>query len=297
MTTTTAPWPPLLRSLAAVLAGETVELNRYSAQARALAAPHSWVGVWAQYMQAVYWASDDPPRSDRLFEEAFEIDAGLSMAPDPLAYSAYYLSRLRRANGRDEAVALLHHWRADLRDSIPTDAVAAAFALYGDTCTAVRLMARNEPASVPMEQFLNELAWAVLASAQGQFDQAEQRLATMTSVVRDHAIPGGEGGCLAGFAKVALDRGDYVRASRLLASVMASAGPERRPHGGTVLESLVHAHCSGVLQGVLDPETARITQAEGAALSLKEALDAELMRSGHLGLSTPFGAHEREPLR
>jgi hypothetical protein len=85
--------------------------------------------------------------------------------------------------------------------------------------------------------------------------------------------------CLIGFAKVALDRGDYVRASRLLAVVNGSVGPKDRPFR-TALDALLYVHCTGVLREVLDPETMRTSQAEGSALSVEEALDAELSRSG-----------------
>jgi hypothetical protein len=46
------------------------------------------------------------------------------------------------------------------------------------------------------------------------------------------------------------------------------------------MDALVYDLCSGVLREALDPETAGTTQAEGAALSLKDALDAELIRNG-----------------
>jgi hypothetical protein len=269
----------LLRGWAAALAGEWEEVDMYSAQALALADPQGWVGAWAQGLQAIYWAANDPPRSDRLWEGVFELDASMGMAPDQLGYQGFYLSRLLRANGRDEAFALLHDWQA----LTPTHTMAAAFALYGDTRTALELTSRVEPASVPMEQFLEELAWAVLASAQGQFEEAERHLVALAAVVRDYAIPGGEGACLIGFANVALDRRDYARASGLLASVIASAGPGGRPRGGprgSLLQALVYTHCTEILQGVLDPESARVAQAKGRALSLNEVLDAELVRSG-----------------
>jgi hypothetical protein len=79
------------------------------------------------------------------------------------------------------------------------------------------------------------------------------------------------------FAKVALDRGDYRRASRLLATVKANVAPRDRLTG---TDALIYDQCSEVLRKVLDPETERTSEAEGAALSLKEALDAELLRSG-----------------
>ena len=90
-------------------------------------------------------------------------------------------------------------------------------------------------------------------------------------------LPRGDASCLILLAKVALGRGDYPRASRLLAAVDASPAPGGRPYR-TTFDALVYDHCTRALRDVLDQETARRTQAEGSALSLKEALDAELIR-------------------
>jgi hypothetical protein len=292
----------LLRSEAARPVGEWEEVNVYSAQALALADPHSWVSVDAQAVQAFYWSEFDPPRGDRLFREVFEIEGRMGLLPDPVADGAYYLSRLRRTSGHDEAFALLHEWLTNLGDSSPLY-VLAAFALYGDTRTALELQTRGaawvppdlrespfaalaETPRVPSAQQVVELVETVLASAQGQFDEAEQHLATAASVVRDFAVPRGEAGCLVGFAKIAIDRGDYVRASRLLASVGASVGPQGSPFQNP-LPALVYDLCIEALGDVLDPETARTTQAEGAALSLKDALNAELMRSAMTATTNP----------
>jgi hypothetical protein len=137
-----------------------------------------------------------------------------------------------------------------------------------------------------MERFLNELSEAVLASAQGHFEVAEQHLATLVSVVWDFAVPRGEAACLIGFAKVALDRGDHARASRLLATVNASVGPGDRPFR-SALDALVYVHCTGVLRNVLDAVSSRTTHVEGSALSVKEALGAELIRSGAIVSAAP----------
>jgi hypothetical protein len=133
---------------------------------------------------------------------------------------------------------------------------------------------------------VHELSEVLLASAQRHFEEAERHLSMLTSLVRDFAIPHREAACLTGFAKVALDRGGYARASRLLAAVKASVGPRDIPFR-TNFDALVYNQCAGVLQDVLHPETARTTQAEGAALSVKDALDAELRRSGATATSNP----------
>jgi hypothetical protein len=195
-----------------------------------------------------------------------------------MRHQSYFLGRLRRANGRDEALAILDDWLADVGDSAPTLFMPAVFALYGDTRTALELKPRAELASGAMGQFGAELSEAVLASAQGQFEEAGQHLATMTSIGRQF-VPRGEAACVIGFARIALDRGDYARASRLLSAVNSSVGPGERPFR-SIMDALVHARCTAILREVLDPETVRTTQAEGAGLSLNEALDAELMRSG-----------------
>jgi predicted ATPase/class 3 adenylate cyclase len=291
----------LLRSQASMAAKEWEELNVYSAQACALADPQSWLGVEAQYLQATYWsviecnrhplirpfadAITDAPGSVGIFERAFELDASMGLSPGPLDRELFYLSRVVRANGRDEALALLGDWLADLGDSSPRLDMAPVFALYGDIRTALEVKSRAERPGVPFVRFLDELSEAVLAATQGKFDEAEQHLATMASVMRDFAIPRGEATCIIGFAKVALDRGDYARASRLLAAVNSSVGPEGR--FVTHVDAFVYIHCTGVLRDVLDPETAHTTEAEGAALSLKETLDAELMRAGTTALANP----------
>ena len=276
----------LVGSAAAWKAGEWEESTVRSAKASELADPQSWVYLSAQLMQATYWAPRNPPRSDRLYEWAIEMEASMAAPPNPVPYEAYYLSRLRRANGRNETLPILDDWRTRFRDSTPTHSLAAALALYGDTRTAVEFKSRAEPAGTPSRQMWNELCQAVVASAAGDFDEAEQHLATYAFVVRDLAIPRGEAACLVGFAKVALDRGDYARASVLLAAVDCSVGPGDRPFR-TAVDALVYVHCTGVLRDVLDREIARTAQAEGAALSVKEALDAELNRSGATAAATP----------
>jgi predicted ATPase/DNA-binding CsgD family transcriptional regulator len=268
----------LVRSRAALLAGEWEQANACGEQACALADPHSWVASDARYVQAIYWSMIDPSRSDRLFERSFELDASMGLSPNGLAYAVFYESRLLRAHRQEEAVALLDAWLAELGDGTPTYHMVSVFAFYGEIGRALELKSRLPPARVPMGQVTAELCEATLASTQGQFEEAEQHLSTAVSVVRDFAVFGGEASCLLAFAKFALDRGDYAGASRLLASVKASAGPKDRPFDGPI-EALAYNHCTGALQGVLDPETARTTQAEGAALSLKEALDAELSRN------------------
>jgi ATP/maltotriose-dependent transcriptional regulator MalT len=230
----------------------------------------------------------DPPKSDRHFERFFEMEASMGRSPQRLAYSLFYMSRLLRATGRDEALVLLNHWMADLGDSTgPYPEMAALFAIYGDTRTALELKSRSAPAGVPYAQLSHELFESSLASALGEFDEADQHLVKAVAIVRDFAVPRMEATCLIAFAQVAVDRGDYAQACRLLATAESGFRSQDKPFRSP-MEALVLAHCARVLREVLDPEVARTTQAEGAALSVKEALDAELGRTRTRPGANPF---------
>jgi len=238
----------LVGGWAALRALEWEELNKRSAQALALADPHSWVGMEAQYLQAVCWSVTDPPRGDDAFERLFEIEANIGGSPYPVAHDLFYVSRLQRATSGEEALAILDDWIVDVGDSTPTTYMPVAFALYGETQTALELMSRAAllPRGLPLGQFVNELHQTVWASTQAKFDEAERHLATLTAFVRDFAVARGEAACLVGFAKVALDRGDFGRASHLLATVDSRFGPGNRSLGDPTV-ALVYAHCKGVL--------------------------------------------------
>jgi hypothetical protein len=277
----------LLRTRAALVLRDWNEVKVYSAQVCALADPHSWLAMEAINLQAVYWLVIDTPKADPLFERLFEIRRSMGLSLEPF-YAPFYISRLLRANGSEEALAVLGDWLAHLGDSVPTRDMAAMFALYGDTRTALEVKSRIAPARTPMARAAAAFSEAVLESAQGLFDEAEQHIATLYAMVRDFAAPRAGVPCLIGFANIALDRGDYARASRLLASVNASIGPEDEALPfGTLTDLVVYDHCARVLRDALDPESARATQAEGAALSVKEALDAELSRSGTANVANP----------
>jgi hypothetical protein len=179
------------------------------------------------------------------------------------------------ATSSEEALAVLGQWTAGLRGAAPTPFMAGLFALYGDTTTAADVLASAATANTPMGRFIIESSKAVVASAQGQFGTAEHHLSVLVTVVRDHAVRHGEAACLILFAKLALDRGDPRRASRLLAAVKASTGPNDPPFR-TFFESLVYFDCTRRLRSLLDQDSARRYQMEGAVLSCSRALDAEL---------------------
>jgi hypothetical protein len=190
----------------------------------------------------------------------------------------FHHPRLRAATSPEEALAVLGQWNAGLKGATPTPYLAGLFALYGDTTTAAGALSRTAVAHTPMGRAILESSKAAIASAQGQFDTAEHHLSVLATVVRDHAVPYGEAACLIHFAKLALDRGDPGRVSRLLAAVKASAGPNDRPFRSH-FESLVYFYCTRQLRSLLNQDSARRYQMEGAVLSCSRALDASWRRS------------------
>ena len=156
--------------------------------------------------------------------------------------------------------------------------MAAVFALYGDTERSLELKSQAEPTGTVGRLNKQIVGGRTGFEHRGEFDEAEQHLVILTSVVRDFAIPNGEAGCRIGFAKVALDRGDPPRrALGLLAAVKASVDPEDHPFRST-FDALVYAHSARILRNVLDPDSADPSQADRSASSLKESLDDELSR-------------------
>jgi hypothetical protein len=119
----------------------------------------------------------------------------------------------------------------------------------------------------------------VIAAGEGRAGDVAEHLRALVEIVREHAIPLGEETCLIAFAALAVLQGDYETASRQLASVRSAAiFPFRTP-----LQVLVYRQTGRAVSRALDPRTAERCRAEGAAMPVREALDAALARV------TPYG--------
>jgi hypothetical protein len=265
----------LLRSRAAMATGSLDEVNVCSGQALEMVDQDSWMALEALQMQGLYWSVASPEHVQRIFLEVRRIEKRAGLPPSPVMDLIFYHWRLMAAASSQEALAVLGEWTAGLEGAAPSPYIAGLFALYGDTATAADVLSNAAATHTPMGRAILESAKAVVASAQGQFDAAEHYLSVHATVVRDHAVPYGEAACLIFFAKLALDRGDLRRASRLLAAVKASAGSNDRPFRSH-FESLVYFYCTRQLRSLLDEDSARRYQMEGAVLSCSLALDAEL---------------------
>ena len=141
------------------------------------------------------------------------------------------------------------------------------------------------PERSPARRRAQEFTLALIASANGDRQAMRSHLQAMAKVVREYAIPRSEASCLVGFAKLAMDGGDSERASRLLATVRASAPMPFR----NMMDYVVYRRCLSALMEVLDDETIARTRLEGTSISVHDALEAEL--------SPPGDADERPPQR
>jgi predicted ATPase len=267
----------LLRSRAALAMGDYDELNICSAQALEMLEHDTWMALEALLMQGMYWSFVGPERNDEIFREVRTIEKNLGLPPNQTMALLFYYSRLAVASSSEEALAVLGEWRTDLKGAVaPALFMAGLYALYGDTATAAELLSRVPITNTsPTGRFVIESSKAVIASSQGQFEAAERHLSIIATVVRDHAVRYGEAACLIFFAKLALDRGDPESCSRLLATVKAASRPNDPPFR-THFESLVYLYCTKHLRVLLDHDSAQQCQAQGAALSCTQALDAQL---------------------
>jgi hypothetical protein len=265
----------LLRGRAALATGDAHEVNICSARALEMVEPDSWMALEALHMQVMYWSGISPERNERIFREVRRIEERVGLPPDPTMGLVFHHSRLMEATSSAEAIAVLGEWKAGHRDAATSPFMAGLFALYGDTATSADVLSSVAAVNTPLGRFMFESSEAVIASAQGQFDTAEHHLSVLANLVRDHAVQRGEEACLILYAKLALDRGDPQRASRLLAAVKASAGLNNPPFR-TFFDALVYFDCTRQLRSLLDPDSARRNQMEGAGLSCSRALDAEL---------------------
>jgi hypothetical protein len=258
----------------AMMAGEFEEMERRSAEALSWAAPASWEAAWALSVQALYWIYADPDRGRQCIAEGRRaaVEAGV---PEIERSTALHASGLLWSEwDRDAALHLVGELEGMSADDFTINWVTAGLlVLAGEPERAAALGATPVPRS-PFERYYRLFRDVLVASATGRADEARQHLDSLVLLVREHAIPLGEPACLIGFALLALDRGDYARASRLLATVGAGGFFPFRSHN----ESLLYRRCVAAASAGLDPDTRRRCRDEGADLTVTEALNNELAR-------------------
>ncbi|HMF82274.1 MAG TPA: NB-ARC domain-containing protein [Acidimicrobiia bacterium] len=274
---------PDLRAAALVLGvqhamaiGAFEEMDKLSADALKIAAPDSWVAAWAWSIQALYWTYADPERGRHCIEEG-RTAAAAAGTPEIEQMTALWSANL--ITGREDADEGLK-----VLEALPPAAVDSEFALneivigllatFGQPEQAAARLAAAPPPRTPLRRFAWTFTAALIASSEGQRNEMAEHLRALAAIVREYAIPLGEESCLIGFAALAVDEGDYARASHLLATVQGAAPfPFRTP-----LQVAVYRRCAGMVRAALDPATARRCRARGAATPVNEALDTELQR-------------------
>ena len=275
---------PDLRAAALVLGvqhamaiGAFEEMDKLSADALKIAAPDSWVAAWAWSIQALYWTYADPERGRHCIEEG-RTAAAAAGTPEIEQMTALWSANL--ITGREDADEGLK-----VLEALPPAAVDSEFALneivigllatFGQPEQAAARLAAAPPPRTPLRRFAWTFTAALIASSEGQRNEMAEHLRALAAIVREYAIPLGEESCLIGFAALAVDEGDYARASHLLATVQGAAPfPFRTP-----LQVAVYRRCAGMVRAALDPATARRCRARGAATPVNEALDTELQKA------------------
>jgi hypothetical protein len=256
--------------------GAFEEMETLSADALKVADPDSWVAAWAWSMQALYWTYADPERGRRCIEEG-RTAANAAGSPEIDQMTALWSANLITGlEDRDEVLEVLAGLPAGTTESdfAGNDIVAGLLVSFGETEQATARLASARPPRTPLRRFAWTFTVAVIASSEGQQDEMAENLRTLAAIVREFAIPLGDESCLVGFAALAVDEGDYARASRLLATVRAAAPfPFRTP-----LQVAVYRRCAGMVRAALDPATVRQCRAEGAATPVSDALNNELQR-------------------
>jgi hypothetical protein len=152
-----------------------------------------------------------------------------------------------------------------------TSQILGVAAVLGDTETASRLQTHLTGRS-PMRRFQRARLASIIDTVDGRIEDAAQELGAAVLVARESAVPLGEESCLIGFAALACKARDFERASRDLASAQGSVpAPFRDP-----VDMLLYRMTLRTVRRSLDPETAARCRSAGAAMSVSEALDAEL---------------------
>jgi hypothetical protein len=238
------------------------------------AAPGSWEAAWALSLQALYWTYAEPDRGRQCIAEGRRaaVEAGVRELE---LWTAVYASGLLISEwDRDAALHLVGEVEGMFPDNLNIKCITAGLLVLAGEPERAAALATNEVPRSPFEWYFRLFRDVLVASANRHPDAARQHLDALVLVVREHAIPLGEPGCLIGFAVLALERGDHARASRLLATVRAGLSVPFRSE----IEALVYRRCVATARAGLDLDTIRRCRDEGAALTVTEALNNELAR-------------------
>jgi predicted ATPase/DNA-binding SARP family transcriptional activator len=255
----------------AYFVGDYERLRDWSAEVLRLAPTQVWVAVQAWALQGAYWIWIDAERGNECFERGHALARSNGIPVDQALWAFWYGMRIGQARDRHEIDRVLDQWLADHAGSPPTLELVGMLAHF-DRIDAALDYAPAVPDRSPARRRAQEFAMALMASSQGDRQSMRSHLEAMAKVVRDYAIPQSDASCLVGFAKLAIDSGDYERASRILATVRASAPMPFR----NMMDYVVYRQCVAALADALDERTIARCRLEGTAISVQDTLEAEL---------------------
>jgi predicted ATPase/DNA-binding SARP family transcriptional activator len=255
----------------AVATGTWDEMERLSAEMLTFAPAGSDLAAYAWTMQALYWTIAGLVRGRECIDEARTafIEAGSPEYQSLLV--RYFQSLLTGSESPTQALALfedvLAGWGGDVRND---PVLTGMLALLGATARAAELQT-SLPVESPLHRFHLEIVAALIASNEGRLEDMRAHIKMLVGMAREYAIPLGEESCLIWFAKLAIEEGNPAKASRLLASGSAQPFWFR-----TGLEMEGYRQCLNAVRASLDHAAIAECRAEGEAISVADALDAEL---------------------
>jgi predicted ATPase len=265
----------LIGATHAMVVGDFDQMEKLSARAVATAAPASWECAFAWTTQALIWTYMDAERGRHCIAEGRKA-AEAAGTPELGRSTALMAANLLWGDDEHEAELgreILESAFSTAEGSWPgmTHVFNAVLAALGNTEKASQLAA-SVPVRSTIDRFGKALCTAVIAIREGRLEAAAEHLRALAAIVREHAIPLGEPTCLTGFAALAATAGDHEEASRLLASVGAAAPfPFRTP-----ADVLLYRQTLRTVRTALDRDTAARCRAEGAAITVSQALDMQL---------------------
>jgi hypothetical protein len=267
----------LIGSIHEMVAGDFDQMEKLSAEAVANAAPGSWESAFGWMIQALMGTYFDPERGRYCIEQGRRA-AEAAGTPEIGRTTALMAANLLTGDAEHDAQLgreIMDSAFSTIEGSWPgmTHIFNAILAALGDTEKASQLAA-SVPVKSTIQRFGKVLCLAVIAMREGRLEAAAEHLHALVAIVREHAIPLGEPTCVTGFAALAACSGDYETASRLLASVRTAAPfPFRTPADVLLYRQTVRA-----VRAALDPTTAARCRAEGAAITVTQALAEQLAR-------------------
>jgi predicted ATPase/class 3 adenylate cyclase len=251
------------------------DVERRSAEVISLASRDSWQAAYAWTLQALYWPFVDRERGRAAIQEGLRC-ASAARLPEIWAETASFSVNEFARHGdpsRDAVRFLEEAYAAVPRGSRSVLAFASAFAVVDQMGRAAEARSLVDPVT-PFTRYTAAYLDTLVAIDRGERAAAIEHLKGLCAIVRDHAIPRADDDCVTAFAALAAMDHDYERAARLL----ASARGNRVVVGRIVVSAAAYRRVRDHVRGHLDRATIARLREEGAAISVSEAIDAELAR-------------------